>query len=299
MAKSKRQKKKQTRKQQVRALTSVGYSEKQVKRMATAERKTKSKPIITKKKRSDSAKRSYESREKFIKKYGLTNVSKTDSWETIQNRKAAQEKERETIKRRMAAKRSYDERKEFIELHNLTGVKSGSSWKDIRTAYFHKLGIQDVPPEWVKSEKAFAKMSRIENIPFTAEDWLYIGYGDPSGNINVRHTFAFYENESLSFYDNTIQENLPRKDEPPEQSSGRPGNTVLLRGEYERVRDFMRYHEDRGYQTICFSNEWSLYGLKRVEAITMDLSTSSNIKVIETGIRNYVRVNIPALKDFF
>lgn len=249
----KRLQKKNAKRQQTQALKKSGLSEKQIRQLSTSQREELSKPIIAREKRSSNAKQSYKKRDNFIKKYGLKNVKKSNSWETI------------------------------------------------RTEYFKQQGYkpEHITAEMVKSEKGFKQAANIETRLFVCDEWLYIGYGDPSENIHVMSMKKYYDSYTLEELDNGIEDLRQNVRDGSQGSKGRPGNTVFQRGSEASVKNYMRFCESHQYQTVCCSNQWTLYGLKNILLFVMDLSTEKNRVAVYTGVREYVSRNMPELAKYF
>lgn len=202
--------------------------------------------------------------------------------------------------RSQAVKNSYKQREKFIKQYELKDVTNRSSWEKIRFQYFLNLGMQpeDIDPKWVSTANRFEKHRDIENMVFTAKDWLFVTWADKSGNVDLARIKPFYDDLTISQMDRFIDENLANINNG-KGSSGRAGHTVAFKGDYHRLKKLIPYYEEREYQTLVFSNKWTLMGLKKLLAVTTDVSTEASRKEVYEQVVSYVKRNIPVLKEFF
>lgn len=196
---------------------------------------------------------------------------------------------------------SYIERQSFIDSYDLQNVKRNQSWARLRTQYFIQQGIEEkeVNPLWVSTAKRFEYYRQVDTTIFFAKDSLYIAWFDKSGNVDIDRILPFYDGLSLDEMNHLIDENMQNVNDG-KGSSGKAGHTIVIKGNADKIAKVIPFYEmDKGYQTLCFSNKWTLYGLKKILAITTDCSTEASRKEVYEQVKSYVKYNIPALENYF
>lgn len=134
--------------------------------------------------------------------------------------------------------------------------------------------------------------------------WLYIGWGDRSGNEDAERYFGSGEvSKHLSAKSsNALQSRIRNKYNAPEEktsykkgkqvvtSSGHAGHAVVFAGSKAAVMEMMETHESLGYQTIFCGNELSLHALFRYTNGLLESTPVSQKNYIISSVNGYLEM---------
>ena len=119
---------------------------------------------------------------------------------------------------------------------------------------------------------------RKDTVLNSGDIWLYIGWGDRSGNLRAEDVFggasgAWYKGISSNDLRDSISQTVNARG--IDRSEGHAGDTVIMYGSYSEVKQYMEFCEQRGYQTIFFGNEFTEHNLLSYIAAALDSSPES------------------------
>ena len=121
--------------------------------------------------------------------------------------------------------------------------------------------------------------------------WLYIGWGDRSGNLRADDVFggasgAWYKGLSTDDLRDSIIQTVNARG--IDRSEGHAGDTLIMYGSYSEVKQYMEFCENRGYQTIFFGNEFTEHSLLSYTATAIDSSPESDREYIAGRINGFL-----------
>lgn len=211
---------------------------------------------------------------KLIEEYGLEGFKPSDGTKRIQEAVEKVIKERERQR-----KKAIKERNEKL----LTDAKILHENFPKRWTVMEEEELK----AWIEKYHEGKKKDRSKLI--SSDVWLYIGWGDRSGNEDPYHNFssgAYYGKLTLKELREGIIDAVNTKG--VDGSAGRAGDTVIEYGKKEEVYAYMKVHEKLGYQTIFFGNELKHRALMRYTAACVDSSPESNRKYIVQKINAFL-----------
>lgn len=242
---------------------------------------------------------------KQLEKYTINELNNIISDNARKQQKVERQRQRE------------QEKRDYIQKHGLTGVNARSSWDKLKDAKHEKdlaarrdryrkqveerrqilkdkgLLEKDFPKGWQQMSKeklaAYYPENR-DNMVLESDIWLYIGWGDKSGNENVSQRFAsdvWYAGLNESELRENIADTM--NSYGIDDSSGHAGDTVISYGTYNQTYKYMRFCEQRGYQTIFFGNQLTVHALLRYTAAAIDSSPESNRDFIKGRVNGYLK----------
>ena len=272
---NKRQKKKQAKKQLVKQVARIEKKEpKAVEKLNYNQLNTIVSQNAKRERKNERERQRRAENRKLIDKYGLQGFKPSDSAEKI---KAAAAKAQAEIDKQQ--RRETKARNEGL----LTGANiSKENWPKGWT----KMSETELQ-SWIENYQAGNRQDRSK--VFQSDTWLYIGWGDRSGNENPLDNFSqssFYGQSTVDDLRDGIAETVKTKG--VDKSSGRAGDTVIAYGGKSEMYAYMRAHEKLGYQTIFFGNEISNHALMRYTAACVDSSPESNREYIVQKVNAYL-----------
>ena len=261
-------------------------------------------------------------KKQLVKKAAQYNVSKPDKLTFNQLNSIVTQKEKQAAKSAREKERRANNKK-LIEEYGLEGFKPSDGTKRIQEAVEKvikererqrkkavkerneklltdaKILHENFPKRWTVMEEDELKAwiekyqagenKKDRSKMFSSDVWLYIGWGDRSGNEDPLNYFAksgFYGQLTLEELRDSIPESVKYKG--VDKSEGHAGYTVIEKGKEKEVYKYMKAHEALGYQTIFYGNEISHNALMRYTAACVDSSPESNREYIVQKINAYL-----------
>lgn len=207
----------------------------------------------------------------FIQENGITGNVR-ESWDVLHSRAEAKAGKKAKAKTKRA---EYKERNRKILLDN--GILP-----------------EDFPKGWQKMgvDRLQSNLpNRKDAILNSGDVWLYIGWGDRSGNLRAEDVFgrasgAWYKGRSTDALRGDIMQTI--KARGVDKSGGHAGDTLIMYGSHDEVKQYMEFCENRGYQTIFFGNEFTEHSLLSYTATALDSSPESNREYIAGRINGFL-----------
>ena len=273
---SKRQRKKNTKKQQIKFITQkTKITAKQAERYTYRELNEIIAQETKKEQRNAKRREQYREKKKLIDKLGLKGVSPSSSQKAIDKSISIQQREEAKEKRR-AYRQDLKARKKAMLMQGagLLEEELPKGWQ--------KMSLKEIQALYPENRK-----DRVYN---TGDIWLYIGWGDRSGNQSAGQVFgdSWYRGRKTEDLRGDIAETI--KARGIDKSGGKAGDTRIYYGSKEDTQTFMEYCENSGYQTIFFGNEFTEHALLSYTAAALDSSPESDREYIfkkMNGFFNY------------
>lgn len=195
---------------------------------------------------------------------------------------------------------SYKKRRRYIKEHKLKRVSKSAPWEllEIEKAkresdpefYDKKYGKPRLDNQRYRAKNK-TKKDYTERL-YTLKEFLYIGWADKSENFDIKDIMGMYNNYSGNELTRKSQEILQfygGKD----NSSGMQGNVFVYYGNKLACMNLMINLENKKppYQTLCMTNKFTAYGLKKFLCTALRTSTEENRVDVLSKIDNFLSQN--------
>lgn len=207
----------------------------------------------------------------FIQENGITGNVR-ESWFVLHARAEAKAAKKAKAKAKRAEYK--DRNKKILEDNGILPGERPKGWQ--------KMGV-----DRLLSSLPERKVVRLNS----GAVWLYIGWGDRAGNRRAEDVFggasgAWYKGRNTDELRNDIIQTIVSRG--VDGSEGHAGDTLIMYGDYDAVKQYMEFEEKLGYQTIFFGNEFTEHALLTYTAVAIDSSPESNREYIPGKINGFL-----------